>query len=377
MAVQQYYVDVQLPNGTSRTTLGNVQSASFKTGRESQLDQYSTTTGTVVIRQPSTPSALLIPGNQLIIWWDRPGSAFDIAQFIGNITNVSLTYGIPYAGGVANADYLTVTLEGQFAQAGRVSGAGYAMAADTALNQFSAARTASGLQMQIAGNGFNTPIAATTVNGTWADWLASVALTINGRILDNANGVTVRTPFFSEPAVISFSDTTNDATNQVYDNITFDALADNYYTQVTVDPESYAAQTVQTGAIPYRTYSVNTLNSSTGQALDYANYLLNNYKTPRFAISSISCLANAQNDFKLYDLSNTFSTLQAPYRLPGVQIAVTFRGTTYACIIEGVAVSIVPGEARYTYYVSGADLNAYLILDNATFGKLDSNRLGY
>jgi hypothetical protein len=288
-----------------------------------------------------------------------------------------LTYGIPYAGGIANADFLVVTLEGQFGQAGRVSGADYAMAADTALNQFSAARTQSGLQMQIAGNGFNTPLAATTVSGTWGDWIARVALTLNGRLVDNANGVTVRTAFFSEPAVISFSDTTNDATTQVYDQIEFDSLADNYYTQVVVDPESYAPQTVQTGAKPYRTYSVNTLNNSTGQALDYANYLLNNYKTPEFAISSFSCLANAQNDFKLYDLSNTFSTLQAPYQLPGVQVSVTFRGTTYVCIIEGVAVSITPAEARYTYYVSAADLNAYLILDNATFGKLDSNRLGY
>ena len=54
-----------------------------------------------------------------------------------------------------------------------------------------------------------------------------------------------------------------------------------------------------------------------------------------------------------------------------------FRGTTYPCIIEGYTFTAQPGDARYTYYVSAADLNAYLILDNATFGKLDNNRLGY
>jgi hypothetical protein len=36
-----------------------------------------------------------------------------------------------------------------------------------------------------------------------------------------------------------------------------------------------------------------------------------------------------------------------------------------------------PGGASFTYYVSGADLNAYLILDNTTFGRLDYNKLGY
>jgi len=42
-----------------------------------------------------------------------------------------------------------------------------------------------------------------------------------------------------------------------------------------------------------------------------------------------------------------------------------------------VRVSATPAGASYTFFVSGADLNSYLILDNATFGKLDSNRLAY
>jgi hypothetical protein len=39
--------------------------------------------------------------------------------------------------------------------------------------------------------------------------------------------------------------------------------------------------------------------------------------------------------------------------------------------------SATPESSTYTYYVSGADLNAYLILDNAVFGQLDNNKLGY
>jgi hypothetical protein len=42
-----------------------------------------------------------------------------------------------------------------------------------------------------------------------------------------------------------------------------------------------------------------------------------------------------------------------------------------------VSVTATPANALYTYYVSGADLNAYLILDNTVFGTLDNNKLGY
>jgi len=54
-----------------------------------------------------------------------------------------------------------------------------------------------------------------------------------------------------------------------------------------------------------------------------------------------------------------------------------FRGVTYTCIIEGGAMSATPGSCSLTLYVSGADLNAYLILNNTVFGKLNNNKLGY
>jgi hypothetical protein len=125
--------------------------------------------------------------------------------------------------------------------------------------------------------------------------------------------------------------------------------------------------------VPYRAYQANTLNASTSQATDYANYLLANYGTARFAISSFTCMAEAQSSFQL-DKIGTMGLLAYS---PGTQVGVAFRGTTYQCIIEGVTMSATPAGASFTYYVSGADLNAYLILDNATFGRLDYNKLGY
>ena len=220
--------------------------------------------------------------------------------------------------------------------------------------------------------------AATTVSGTWADWVARTALSNNARLWDGlstgANDVAIVSPFNSAVTEYNFSDTPT-GNDQIYDQINFDSLSDNYYTQVTVSTESFGSSTVtDTGAtVPYRTYQVNTINASTGQATDFANYLLSNYKTPRLAISSVSAIAEAQSSFKL-DKLVTGSTV-ANY--PGQTISVTFRGTTYVCIIEGVTMSATPAGTRFTFSLSGADLNSYLILDNATFGRLDYNKLGY
>jgi hypothetical protein len=124
---------------------------------------------------------------------------------------------------------------------------------------------------------------------------------------------------------------------------------------------------------PYRSYQTNTLNASTSQATDYANYLLGNYSSAASTISSFTCSAEAQSSFQLDVIGASSSIILSA----GTQVSVTFRGGTYQCIIEGVTVTATPASASYTYYVSSADLNAYLLLNNTTFGRLDYNRLGY
>ncbi len=144
-----------------------------------------------------------------------------------------------------------------------------------------------------------------------------------------------------------------------------------------MQPDGLATQTVTlSGATaPLRTYVVNTNNATTGQALDFANYLLNNYSTPKLALASVSCVAEAQTLDMLLD--KFAGVTQSFARIPGVRTRVEFRGTTYQCLIEGVTMSASPQGARFTFYLSGADLNQYLILDELFYGKLDLNRLGY
>ena len=371
---QDYIVEYSTTGAAlSWTEIDNVQDIAITIGRQRQLDAYNASQATITIRYPNgytSPITEMVSGTFIQISNATTGNFL----WTGVINNVDVRYGIPFAGGVGNADFLSISVEGKFAQYGRLQGLNYSMAADTLSNQIADCATETNLGLTI--NGTQTQaMAATTVSSTWGDWVNKVLVTINGRLWDGIDlaSMTMRTPNQSYATTVNFSDTANNATNQVYDQINFGSYADNYYTQVTVDPENFAEATVQTGTAPYRTLLTNTFNASTAQATDYANYLLGNYDSQGFALLSISCLAEAQNTFKLDELAGTtyFASL------PGISCTVTFRGTVFNCVIEGATFTATPESSRYTFYLSGADLNAYLILDNAVFGKLDNNKLGY
>ena len=378
MGLQSYTVAYST-NGTTFTNLTNVQGITINAGRQAQLEAIQATTATIELRYPTgfaSPIADLVTGT--IIRIRNTNSIYpypNADMLLGRISNVTAVYGIPFQGGVGNADYLIINVEGSFAVLGRMQGENYAITSTDLAAQCLEACTETGITVEKVGP--NTAIAPTTVSGTWGDWVAQAALTTNSRLHDTVftDTVSIVSPFAVNIATTGFSDVANDIDNQVYDGITFDSLSDNYYTQITVDPQDYAAVTVtKVGAsAPFRTYNVNTLSASTGNATDFANYLLGNYETPSFAISSFTCSAESQAVFQLDGMNNgpNFNSFV------GTQVNVTFRGTVFTCLIEGVTMSATPAGATFTYYVSGADLNAYLRLGIPVFGELDNNRLGY
>ena len=377
MALQRYTVSYSLNGISGWTAVTNLQSLNVNLGRVAQLDQIKSSNASFTLRYPTgfaSPITDLVSGTFIKIE-NTTGSAYSI--WLGKITDVMAEYGLPYVGGVGNADFLTVTCEGNFAAVGRMQGDSYVMPAGSLSQQCLNAYNESGVQIQFITSGSEPQLASTTVSNTWADWVAKAAQSVNARLWDSSttNGSWIVSPFFTNVSSVNFSDTANNSTNQVYNQINFDSLADNFYTQVTVTPESFGEATVTAvgATTPYRTYQTNTFNSSTSQATDFANYLLANYGTAKFAISSFTCMAEAQSSFQLDKIGYQNIMSQAP----GTQVSVTFRGTTFQCIIEGVNMSATPAGASFTFYVSGADLNAYLRLDSAVFGKLNFNKLGF
>ena len=375
MAIQVYEVAYSTDK-INFTNLTNVQSVNIRLGRQAMIDNFTAGTGTVVLRYPTgfaSPIAQLVSGTFIRI----TNTTTNRIQWTGVINDVEVAYDIPYVGGVGNGDYVTLSLEGGLAAFARSNGNSYAMASNPIDAQISNCSSQTGLTI-ISNFGSAVPpvLAASTVGSSWADWINTTNSSINGRIYDYLGRLYWNGPYQIPTSTINFSDTTNDATNQVYDQINYDSLGQNFFTQVTVTPTGLAAQVASSGSAPYRNLGLATFNGTTGQALDLANYLLNNYKTPVNSISSISCNASAQASMQL-DAIGTDSDGANFWSSISRRVSVAFRGQTIVGVIEGMALSATPESARYTFYLSPADLNAYLILNDAVFGRLDFNKLGY
>jgi hypothetical protein len=83
----------------------------------------------------------------------------------------------------------------------------------------------------------------------------------------------------------------------------------------------------------------------------------------------LTCLAEEQsNNQALFAAYNADS---------GYQIGIILRGTRYQCVLEGATITATPESTRFTYYLSSAEAYSFLILDDAIYGKLDNNKLGF
>jgi hypothetical protein len=300
---------------------------------------------------------------------NRTGADYEIWR--GKIRNVTADYGIPYAGGVGNADFLTLECEGSLAEWGRLQGNDQIITEDLVTYLLGDASTYTGLTIGTTFVVANSPTLATsTVSGSYAEWLNTLANSVGATIKDGSGQIGVYTKDFIGTLPAAFSDVANNSSNQVYDAIQFDSAAADYYNAVEVNTNTVGTVTVNTGSGPYRTLRIDTFNVSTAQAEDVANYWLGVYNPQTFGISEISCLAEAQNSMNL-------EMGYAWWDLPGYRTYVTFRGTTYYMTILGVSLDATPESARYTYYLADTELFPYEVLDDPIYGQFDNRKLSW
>jgi hypothetical protein len=160
-----------------------------------------------------------------------------------------------------------------------------------------------------------------------------------------------------------------------YDQIEFRSSADNYYTSITITPAAVAAQTATLGTTPIYGWDKDTVDYSTAQAADHALWVLNNFQTKDQTLASIT-FTDVQQTNVSTGLFNTDVILVITGAINTFG-RIFFRGQTYNTILEGISISATPNQTRVTVYMSGQDTNAYLILNDAIFGKLDNNKLGF
>lgn len=356
--------------------LDNVQQISGFIGRQQLADNFEPARLNISARYPNgfnIPNTALKVGT--LIRLKRVGSV--LPMWLGAIRNVSVQWGIPFndSTGVGVIDIVDIECEGQLAEWGRLQGNGYSIAASDFITQLNAV-VASG---NITGYAYDAPIGSTPpllsyseITDSYSNWLNTACATIGATIKDGNDNqvIVISSREKSSTLSVSFNDTLNNSTNQVYDQIVFDSVSSDFFTQVELNTTSYGDVVVNYGVAPYRTFTQTTFSNSVSQATDLANYLLGIFGDNGFGISEISCKSEAQNSWAL-DLGKQW------WDTVGNTTFITFRGSLFRCTILGSSFTATPSESRFTYYVADIGLTPFLILDDTSAGILDTNKLGW
>ena len=150
--------------------------------------------------------------------------------------------------------------------------------------------------------------------------------------------------------------------------------------QVLVQPESVASQFIvnqeSINNFGPSGYSLSTLDYNTTQAASLASWLATMQGNPddfRYEITVSDIAADKSEIEELIDFLNVGNSLvTVEWLKPG-----DITETIVQAVVEGYAFNAIPGETQYTFYLSSATTYQYFILDNTTFGILDTSRLGW
>lgn len=360
--------------------LPDIQTIDIFRGRRLQIDDYSIDNATITSLDPTGWTNTPRLGDDIQIYVDAPGyvaGTDTFPAFWGSIRNVDIQYGK-----VPAEDQVTISCEGLQAEWGRA-----------ALNAFSLPQQLTDESILDVGTEVGLPTAQFGGRST------NSAITFTGNAFDLVNGIT-RTeearmwaygqPLGYRPELWWFGRNLDNASThefndgtitpsiiaQLYEQIEFRSSADNYYNEVTISPDAVAAQTATLGVTPIFGWDKDTYDFSTSQALDHAQWVLQNFQNKNQAIASITFTDIQQS--ATYGPGVPNGVLLTVIKVPiATKFAIVFRGTKYYTIGEGVQISARPGQTRFTLFVSGQDQNAYLKLDDTIFGTLDFNKLGF
>lgn len=372
---------VSFATSTTFTTLPDVQQISISNGRRRQIDDYGVDQLTVESLFPTDWTTTPKLGDNIIAWvYTTAYPSYPTynywKMFQGRITNVDIKYGL-----VTNQDSVTITAEGLQAELGRTQINGYAVgSASTGLQVFDIADS---VGLYVGNAGGSSTGSAQTYTGNLKAFVDTEVRTEQGRLRSTPTAPTALdmgtlafvgrgsllygptpTPEWSDGTLAS-------DTGYKYQQVKFKSSAEDYYNWVTVEPLGLTSQTSTSLTTPIFSYVAQTYDVSTSQALSLAQYIRFKYdttnSTPRELGFTISQQTTADAVWMLNLISNFL----------GLEVNIILRGVRYYCVVEGVTITASPDDTRILFSVSSNETNDYLILDNAVYGRLDNNRLGF
>ncbi len=368
---------VEYYTGAAWVAIPNPQTIDWNWGRRTITEPRSSSQATINGRCGNSFPALDV--GMLVQFKIDDSVLGGTAVFGGQLADLVINYGM-----VQNQDTYTITVEGPFARAGRyiddfVLTAG--QSTDVAWKSYTETLPPPGQigtldsdTIQNNPGASSSTVSAYSENTSLAQVYQLLADTEVGRIierqphdaLDQDIDLQLRQNLQELP-INDFTDVVGDwSTAYKYDKLEFRALSDAYADRVEIAPDGLSISAAGTGT---RTQRFKSVDQTSLQAQAHAEYVLNLLAALGDVPYSIRCSAIVQDE---NDLLDYFAQ-----DLNGYKINVAFRGTTYAAIIEGGFASATPDNVVGTLFLSAQDQNAYLILDDTTYGKLNENKLGF
>jgi hypothetical protein len=373
---------VSFATSTTFTTLPDVQNISISNGRRRQIDDYGVDQLTVESLFPTDWTVTPKLGDNIIAWvYTTAYPSYPTynywKMFQGRITNVDIQYGV-----VSNEDSVTITAEGLQAELGRTQINGYAVAsASTGLQVFDIADS---VGLYVGNAGGSSTGSAQTYTGNLKAFVDTEVRTEQGRLRSTATGPTTldmgTLDFVGREALLTGTPTTPDWSDGTlvspgekykYQQVKFKSAAEDFYNSVTVEPLGLASQTTTSGTTPIYSYVVDSYDVSTSQALSLAQYIRFKYDTTNSTPRELGFTISQQSASGAVLLLNLIQSFL------GLEVNIVLRGVRYFCVVEGVNITASPDDTRILFSVSSNETNDYLILDNAVYGRLDNNRLGF
>ena len=416
---------VEYLNGSTWTEIPNVQSVSCFVGRTNAVDEWGPSRATVTVWYPNgwnSPLANLASGTKIRLF--APGRTAANPSWTGLVADATLEVGQIWNSSTStgNADFLTISCEGYIAAAGRFDGtiqlSGSYFTTPSAIPigelinvlsgaSFGPSRPRFVMSYDSSSSEITSSVDISPMTSSAHIWkfdpleqLQAFCFFGRFRLVDGvrkswASGAGAtndpamyvgRAPHETLTTTVGFSDVANNATNRIFDQVTFDGLADQYYNAANI---TYNTDRTNPGAVstvdadinlePIRTITGTFPTWHAGAISPQPNYdtvaayYANVYNPSAIAISTISATTSGQQTQNLDTLG--IANLELGY-LPLYVVPVTLRGQTFYCQIEGVQVTADTTSARFTYYVTPTGTTAWFTLDSAAFGVLDQNRLG-
>lgn len=356
MTLSTYDIDV------AGNDLSNVQEFMFTRGREKVSDQIRAGYGTIYGRRPDLLPAINI-GDQVTIRIQPNGGNTFAFQF--RCADLRVIYGYTSA-----LDTWELDIEDVFAVFGRgVFGTSWTAGSST-YEAVDAVCTQYGVNLQGTDESKSDVSAQVIINENGLEVLNNLLVTEQGRF---GYGVLDFEDIFFFGRGWQQSLTTYDAsddgtgTNPIrYDGLDFAGLADNYADKIVIEPAGLATQSAGIGDY---TYTAQSYSQTTGDAANLASFIKGVFdiqdQTPSrlTSITTLNTVAAAENMMRLSS--------------PLSQVKIKHRGAFYYGIVEGFTMRATLDQLEVTYNLSSPGYYPQFILNNAEFGVLDQNKLGY